>query len=64
MFNYSIKENILYGNTSAKNSEIIKSAEIANVMEFLESDELDNVIDDNSESLKKLFGSMQVFFMT
>ena len=55
MFNYSIKENILYGNTSAKNSEIIKSAEIANVMEFLESDELDNVIDDNSESLKKLF---------
>ena len=55
MFNYSIKENILYGNTAAKNSEIIKSAEIANVMEFLESDELNNVIDDNSESLKRLF---------
>jgi ATP-binding cassette subfamily B (MDR/TAP) protein 1 len=35
LFNYSIYENILYGKPDAKNSEILKAAEIANAMEFI-----------------------------
>lgn len=40
LFNYSVKENILYGNMQAKNSQIIKSAEVANALEFISSQEL------------------------
>lgn len=36
IFNYSIKENILYGNTDARNSEIVNVANIANCNEFIE----------------------------
>jgi len=36
LFNYTIKENILYGKGEATNSEIVKSAEIANAREFIE----------------------------
>ncbi len=37
LFNYSIKENILYGQDDAKESEIRGAAEIANALEFIES---------------------------
>jgi ATP-binding cassette subfamily B (MDR/TAP) protein 1 len=40
LFNYSIKENILYGNDDAKDSEIRSSAQVANALEFIESQEL------------------------
>ena len=35
LFNCSIYENILYGKQGAKNSEILRAAEIANAMEFI-----------------------------
>ena len=37
LFNYTIKENILYGNSTAKESEIREAAKIANAIEFIES---------------------------
>ena len=36
IFNYSILENILYGKTNAKDSEVLKAAEDANAREFIE----------------------------
>lgn len=41
-----MKENILYGNTNAKNSEILKASEDSNVSEFINSDEILNLVDD------------------
>jgi ABC-type multidrug transport system fused ATPase/permease subunit len=55
LFNYSVKDNILYGNNVATNSLIMKCAEIANVLEFITSDEIRNVFDDNAESLVNSF---------
>ena len=46
LFNYSVKENILYGNLSASNANIIKAAKIAEVRCFIESDTLENQIED------------------
>ncbi len=40
LFNYSIKENILYGEDHAKDSEIRNAAQVANALEFIESQEL------------------------
>ena len=37
LFNYTIKENILYGDDTAKNSEIYEAAESANALEFIQS---------------------------
>lgn len=36
IFNYSIKENVLYGKLDAKNSEIVQATTIANCNEFIE----------------------------
>lgn len=36
IFNYSILENILYGKTNAKDSEVLKATEDANAREFIE----------------------------
>lgn len=36
IFNYSIKENVLYGKLKAKNSEIVDATTIANCNEFIE----------------------------
>lgn len=55
LFNYSVKDNILYGNNVATNSLIMKCAEIANVLEFITSEEIRNVFDDNAESLVSIF---------
>lgn len=53
LFNYSIKENVLYGNQLASNQEIIQACDISNSRIFIESPELENAVDDNVESLLK-----------
>lgn len=53
LFNYPIKDNILYGNLEATNEEIQKSAQIANAIEFIESKELTEAFDDKPASLHK-----------
>lgn len=40
LFNYTVKENILYGNNNATNSQILQSSEVANAMEFINSNDL------------------------
>lgn len=40
LFNYTIRENILYGKITARDSEIREAAKIANAIEFIESREL------------------------
>jgi ABC-type multidrug transport system fused ATPase/permease subunit len=37
LFNYSILENILYGESNASNSEVKEAAQIANALEFIDS---------------------------
>ncbi len=37
LFNYTIKENILYGKDRARDSDIREAASIANALEFIES---------------------------
>lgn len=48
LFNYTIRENILYGKENAKDSEVRASAEIANALEFIESQELQMAFDDSA----------------
>ena len=36
LFNYNILENILYGSSNAKNTEVLESCKVANAMEFIE----------------------------
>lgn len=43
IFNYSIKDNVLYGKLDARNSEILKATTIANCNEFIEKGQLDKV---------------------
>lgn len=43
IFNYSIKENVLYGKLDARNSEIDKCTNIANCNEFIEKGQLDTL---------------------
>jgi hypothetical protein len=42
----------LYGNDTAKDSEIRESASVANALEFIESDELVKAIDESATVLK------------
>lgn len=35
LFNYTIKENILYGKSDASDSEVMEAARIANALEFI-----------------------------
>ena len=53
LFNYTVKENILYGNPSASNNEIVNACQVANARVFIESDELQKAFDDNVYSLKE-----------
>ena len=50
IFNYSIKDNVLYGKTDAKNSEIVNATNIANCNEFIEKGTLD-ALDDSPAGL-------------
>lgn len=51
LFNYSVKDNILYGFPKATNKDILEAAEQANVTEFIESDALEHAIMDDPENL-------------
>jgi len=56
LFNYTIRENILYGNQNASNEEIRKAAQIANAAGFIEGNSLDKNFDDSPATL---FQAMQ-----
>ena len=51
LFNYSVKENILYGNSTASNLEVVNACNIANAKVFVESDELRYAVEDDCRSL-------------
>jgi len=36
LFNYSVKDNVLYGKQSASNQEILDACKVANAREFIE----------------------------
>ena len=60
LFNYSIQENILYGDSNATNSQIRDAAMIANAMEFIESHEMVNMVEDTAQGLVKELEKTQV----
>jgi ABC-type multidrug transport system fused ATPase/permease subunit len=51
LFNYSVKENILYGDDKASNSDILQAAKVANAMEFFINKDMDEMIDDDTGNL-------------
>ena len=51
LFNYSLKENILYGKPSASNNEIVEAATVANALEFIHDNELSQAFDDDPATL-------------
>lgn len=55
LFNYTVKENILYGNDTATDTEVREAASIANALEFIESDDLLKAYDDNFVALHEAF---------
>ena len=57
LFNYSIKENILYGTLDASNQQIKDAVEVANAAEFIETDELVGAFDDKPASVLKAMTS-------
>jgi len=59
IFNYSIKDNVLYGKTDAKNSEILNATNIANCNEFIEKGQLDTLDDSPAALLLEMENSKQ-----
>lgn len=55
LFNYSVKDNILYGQHKASNQDIHNAAQIANALEFVESADLKNAFEDNAVALHEEF---------
>ena len=55
LFNYTISENILYGNSHAYNSEVYDAAKVANALEFIENQtsETGSYYEDNGVALMK-----------
>lgn len=51
LFNYSIMDNILYGNDKASNEAIEEATNIANATEFIKSNELMNKFEDKADVL-------------
>merc|ERR1719253_1419577 len=51
IFNYSIIENLLYGNQKASNTEILESCKVANCLEFISGSEMVHDINDSAQSL-------------
>ena len=47
LFNYSIKENVLYGDQLASNEKILNACQVSNARIFIESPELENAVEDN-----------------
>lgn len=60
LFNYTVKENIMYGNQTASNTDIIKASLAANACEFIESKELEIAFDNNTDSLFSLWESSEI----
>jgi ABC-type multidrug transport system fused ATPase/permease subunit len=54
LFNYSILENILYGDSDASNSQVHEAAKISNALEFIESQEIQST-DDTARGLLEQF---------
>lgn len=69
IFNYSIKENVLYGKLDARNSEIDKCTNIANCNEFIEKGQLDTLdespaglileMEKNKQAISSIIGEKQ-----
>jgi ATP-binding cassette subfamily B (MDR/TAP) protein 1 len=57
LFNYNLKENILYGKMNASNQEINDAAAVANALEFIEDKELSQAFDDDAKSLLEAYQS-------
>jgi len=55
LFNYTVKENILYGHDTATDTEVREAASIANALEFIESNDLLKAYDDNFVALHEAF---------
>ena len=55
LFNYTIKENILYGKSDARDSYIREAATISNALEFIESSQLGLAFDDSAAVLRQAF---------
>ena len=55
LFNYTIKENVLYGNSFAKDSEIKEAIAIANAAEFIDANSFSNSFEDSASSLYQAF---------
>ena len=51
LFNYSIKENVLYGGMKKSNEQIIDAVDIANARSFVESNTLEHQISDEPAEL-------------
>jgi ABC-type multidrug transport system fused ATPase/permease subunit len=51
LFNYTIAENILYGQADASNSQIYDSTRITNALEFIESTSIENAFDDSERTI-------------
>ena len=51
LFNYSVKENVLYGHNKASNQMIKDAVSVANAKNFVESDSLEHRITDDAASL-------------
>ena len=55
LFNYSVKENVLYGGQKKSNADITDAISIANARSFVESDTLEHqILDDPSELLRHM----------
>ena len=50
IFNYSILENVLYGKSSASNTEVLQAVKIANALEFIESGS-NNAVENSAQNL-------------
>lgn len=57
LFNYSILENVLYGNLDASNTEIEKATETANALEFICSKDITQAFSDDPASLAEAMKS-------
>ena len=62
MFNYSITENIIYGNNNASNVDVKEAADIANALEFIENKEFASAmaINSDADSLTKLLSENKI----
>lgn len=57
LFNYSVKENVIYGNMKASNQQMKEAVDIANAAEFIESQTLEQQFDDSASSLLNAYES-------